>query len=110
MCCGKCADKSGFLRDIRLDLCCSKIKVVCVQRSLQLPAEIDQLNGKRRRYGVYKCLKNTSASFSIVEQTVSMVTTAGVIPLCVVAKLIASSRNNGSVQAGHIHWSTLIHV
>ena len=60
--------------------------------------------------GFTNVLKNTSASFSIVEQTVSMVTSAGVIPLCVVAKLIASSRNNGSVQAGHIHWSTLIHV
>ena len=55
-------------------------------------------------------LKNTSASFSIVEQTVSMVTTAAVIPMYVVAKLIASSRNNGSVQARHIHWSTLVHV
>ena len=60
--------------------------------------------------GFTNVLKNTSASFSIVEQTVSMVTTASVIPLCVVAQLIASSRNNGSVQARHIHWSTLIHV
>ena len=60
--------------------------------------------------GFTNVLKNTSASFSIVEQTVSIVTSAGVIPLCVVAKLIASSRKNGSVQAGYIHWRTLIHV
>ena len=60
--------------------------------------------------GFKNVLNNTSASFSIVEQTVSMVTTASVIPLCVVAKLITSSRNNSSVQAGHIHWRTLIHV
>ena len=72
--------------------------------------EIDQLNEKQRRYVTYNVLNNTSASFSIVEQTVSRVTTAGVIPLCVVAKLVAPSRNNGSVQAGHIHWSTLIYV
>ena len=55
-------------------------------------------------------LLNTSTSFAIVEQTVSMVTAAGVIPLCVVAKLITSGRYNSSVQAGHIHWSTLIHI
>ena len=60
--------------------------------------------------GFTNVLNNTSASFSIVEQTVSTVTTAGVIPLRVVAKLIASSSNNGSVQARHRHWSTLIHV
>ena len=72
--------------------------------------EIDQLMKNRGVMGFTNVLNDTSASFSIVEQTVSTVTTAGVIPLCVVAKLIASSSNNGSVQARHIHWSTLIHV
>ena len=47
--------------------------------------------------GFTNALNNTSASFSIVEQTVSTVTTAGVVSLYVVTKLIASSRNNGSV-------------
>ena len=52
----------------------------------------------------------TLTPFSIIQQTESSLTAAGVISRCVVTKLIAAGRNCGRVDTFHIDRLTLIHV